>query len=82
MKACVDERGRLQGDPVVQRSSGYEAFDKGAIEAARDGRYARATQGGTARTELLFVPDQLRPEMRPSVFGKYECRVRTRRSIV
>ena len=46
VKTCVDERGRLQGDPVVQRSSGYEAFDKGAIEAARDGRYARATQGG------------------------------------
>jgi TonB family protein len=46
VKSCVDERGRLQGDPVVQRSSGYDAFDRGAIEAARDGRYARATQGG------------------------------------
>jgi periplasmic protein TonB len=46
VRACVDERGRLQGDPTVQRTSGYEAFDKGAIEAARDGRYARATQGG------------------------------------
>jgi TonB family protein len=46
VKACVDERGRLQGEPVVQRSSGYEGFDKGAVEAARDGRYARATQGG------------------------------------
>jgi TonB family protein len=46
VRACVDEKGRLQADPVVQRSSGYEGFDKGAIEAARDGRYARATQGG------------------------------------
>lgn len=46
VRACVDENGRLQGDPAVQRSSGYEGFDKGAIEAARDGRYARATQGG------------------------------------
>jgi TonB family protein len=48
VRACVDERGRLQGDPTVQRSSGYEGFDRGAIEAARDGRYARATQGGKA----------------------------------
>jgi TonB family protein len=46
VRACVDERGRLQGDPVVVRSSGYNDFDRGAIEAARDGRYARATQGG------------------------------------
>jgi len=46
VRACRDERGRLQGHPVVQRSSGYEGFDKGAIQAARDGRYARATQGG------------------------------------
>ncbi len=46
VRACVDEKGRLRGDPVVQRSSGHEGFDKGAIEAARDGRYARATQGG------------------------------------
>jgi protein TonB len=46
VRVCVDERGRLQGDPTVERSSGSALLDAGAIAVVRAGRYARATRGG------------------------------------
>ena len=48
VRVCVDERGRLQSDPTIQRSSGNALLDSGAIAVARAGRYARATRGGVA----------------------------------
>jgi protein TonB len=46
VRACVDERGRLQGDPEIQRSSGSALLDAGAVAVVRAGRFARASRGG------------------------------------
>lgn len=46
VRVCVDENGRRTGDPVIAESSGSALLDRGAIELARDGRYARSAQGG------------------------------------
>jgi periplasmic protein TonB len=46
VRVCVDERGRLQGDPTIQHSSGSGLLDAGAIAVVRAGNYARATRGG------------------------------------
>ncbi len=46
VRACVDEKGALQGDPLIERSSGYARLDQGALNVARAGRYARSMQGG------------------------------------
>jgi protein TonB len=48
VRVCVDERGRLQGDPTIQRSSGSALLDGGAVAVTRAGHYARATRGGVA----------------------------------
>jgi hypothetical protein len=42
----VDGNGRLRGDPTILRSSGNAGLDRGAVNVARNGRYARSTQGG------------------------------------
>ena len=47
VRACVDESGRLAGDPVLEQSSGNARLDQGALKVARAGRYARAVRGGT-----------------------------------
>jgi TonB family protein len=46
VQVCVDANGRLQGMPTILRSSGHAGLDRGAVNVARDGRYARSTQGG------------------------------------
>jgi TonB family protein len=46
VQVCVDGNGRLRGDPTILRSSGNAGLDRGAVNVARDGRYARSTQGG------------------------------------
>jgi protein TonB len=47
VRACVDERGRLDGAPVVEASSGSARLDEAAVRVARDGRYARSVRGDT-----------------------------------
>ena len=47
VQVCVDERGKRQGEPTITQSSGDARLDRGAIEVARDGRYARAMRGDT-----------------------------------
>jgi TonB family protein len=46
VRVCVDGDGRLQGAPTIQHSSGHPGLDRAATKVARDGRYARSTQGG------------------------------------
>jgi TonB family protein len=46
VQVCVDANGRLRGTPSIVRSSGHAGLDRGAVNVARDGRYARSTQGG------------------------------------
>ena len=46
VRACVDEKGTLQGDPLIEQSSGYARLDQGALNVARAGRYARSIQAG------------------------------------
>jgi TonB family protein len=46
VRVCVDGNGRLQGAPTIQHSSGHSGLDRAATRVARDGRYARSTQGG------------------------------------
>jgi hypothetical protein len=46
---CVDEKGKLTGDPVITASSGDPRVDSGAIKLARavSGRYGPPTLDGT-----------------------------------
>ena len=46
VRVCVDGRGVRQGEPVLERSSGDADLDRGALNVARHGRYARAVQAG------------------------------------
>jgi TonB family protein len=46
IRVCVDERGIRQGEPTIEKSSGNDRLDLGALNVARHGRYARAAQGG------------------------------------
>jgi outer membrane biosynthesis protein TonB len=46
VRVCVDERGIRQGEPAIEKSSGNDRLDLGAVNVARHGRYARAIQGG------------------------------------
>jgi TonB family protein len=46
IRVCVDERGIRQGEPTIEKSSGNDRLDLGALNVARRGRYARAVQGG------------------------------------
>ena len=47
VRACVDERGRLRQEPIIEQSSGVAGLDAGALRVARDGRYARSVRGAT-----------------------------------
>jgi TonB family protein len=46
VRVCVDPQGVRQGEPVLERSSGDADLDRGALNVARHGHYARAVQGG------------------------------------
>jgi TonB family protein len=46
VRVCVDAQGVRQGEPVLERSSGDAALDRGALNVALHGHYARAVQGG------------------------------------
>src|SRR5215469_6327464 len=48
VKVCVDERGRLIGEPIVVLSSGYPRLDEASIKLAKagSGRYKPATRDG------------------------------------
>jgi TonB family protein len=46
VRVCVDGRGVRQGEPVLERSSGDADLDRGALNVARHGHYARAVQAG------------------------------------
>jgi len=46
VRVCVDARGVRRGEPVLERSSGDMDLDRGALNVARHGRYARAVQAG------------------------------------
>jgi TonB family protein len=48
VQVCVDESGRIQGQPAIEASSGNPRLDQGAIGVARGGHYARAMRGATA----------------------------------
>jgi protein TonB len=45
---CVDERGKLTGDPTIASSSGSARLDEGALKLARagSGRYRPTTEDG------------------------------------
>ncbi len=45
IRSCVDPRGRLDGTPTVQATSGRTSLDNAAVRLARDGKYARAMRG-------------------------------------
>jgi TonB family protein len=45
IRSCVDTRGRLDGTPTVEATSGRAPLDKAAIRLAQDGKYARAVRG-------------------------------------
>jgi TonB family protein len=46
VRVCVDAQGLREGEPVLERSSGDADLDRGALNVARHGRYARAVRGG------------------------------------
>ena len=48
VKVCVNERGKVIGDPVVVVSSGYPRLDEASIKVAKagSGRYKPATRNG------------------------------------
>jgi len=51
VRVCVDERGRLIGDPQVVGSSGFPRLDEGAVRLARAGRYQPGTSNGQPQAE-------------------------------
>jgi TonB family protein len=48
VRSCVNENGRLDGSPTVERTSGRLSLDNAAVRVARDGKYARAVRGDTS----------------------------------
>lgn len=48
VRACVDERARLDGTPMIETSTGNALLDAAAVRVAKDGRYARAMRGEVA----------------------------------
>jgi TonB family protein len=60
VRVCVDERGVRQGEPTIEKSSGNDRLDLGAVNIARHGRYARSVQGvmpvgNCYRFKIIFV---------------------------
>ena len=51
LKVCVDNKGKIIGNPSVVTSSGFERLDEGAVKLARAGRYQPGTVGGQAAPE-------------------------------
>jgi protein TonB len=51
IKACVDAKGRVIGDPKVVISSGFSRLDEGAVKLAKAGRYQPGTTGGQPQAE-------------------------------
>jgi protein TonB len=51
LKVCVDNKGKIVGNPTVVTSSGFERLDEGAVKLARAGRYQPGTQGGQPAAE-------------------------------
>jgi TonB family protein len=47
VRSCVDEKGNLRGDPMVEQSSGNARLDNSALSVARAGHYARSVRGTT-----------------------------------
>lgn len=45
VRACVDEKGKLNGAAVVETSSGSSSLDNAALRVAKDARYARSMKG-------------------------------------
>ena len=38
-KICVSANGKIDGDPIVQTSSGYPALDEAAVKVAKERNY-------------------------------------------
>jgi TonB family protein len=60
VKVCVNERGKVIGEPAVTLSSGYARLDEASIRVAKagSGRYKPATRNGkpiTDCTEINFT---------------------------
>jgi len=51
VKVCVDNKGKIIGNPTVVTSSGFARLDEGAVKLARAGRYQAGTSGGEALPE-------------------------------
>lgn len=51
LKVCVDDKGKIIGNPTVVTSSGFERLDEGAVKLARAGRYQAGTVGGRPAPE-------------------------------
>ena len=51
LKVCVDNKGKIIGNPTVVTSSGFERLDEGAVKLARAGRYQPGTTGGQPAAE-------------------------------
>jgi protein TonB len=47
IRSCVNVKGKLDGAPTVQATSGRPSLDKAAVRLASDGKYARAMRGDT-----------------------------------
>jgi TonB family protein len=45
VRVCVDAEGIRQGEPQLEHSSGDAELDRGALNIARHGRYARSLRG-------------------------------------
>jgi len=50
VRVCTDERGRLTGDPTLEKTSGFPSLDQGALKLARagSGHYRASTEDGRA----------------------------------
>jgi len=59
VRVCVDETGRRQGEPVIERSSGNARLDEGALNIARRAIRARRSRRRSG-AELLRLPHRLR----------------------
>lgn len=51
VKVCVNNQGRIIGEPSIVTSSGFARLDEGAVKLARAGRYQAGTSGGAPLPE-------------------------------
>ena len=55
VRVCVDGKGKLTREPVVQASSGFPRLDEGGVKLAKAGRYVGGTIDGQPDPESCFA---------------------------